>query len=239
MRRLILVIPFVLGCAGLCSVGLWQLDRAQEKRARFADYSARIAAAPLDIDALPSATGLDDQRWRRARLSGHYLDRHVVLDNRIAAGQAGYEVLTPFATPAGRVILVDRGWIPLSGSRDAVPDVFAPADTLEIDGFLGGEPVVGIQLGADSLAAELLAPGVFRVQRVDLAALAPLLAAELWSAILYLDTDAGGALRVDWPLPGDGSARHTAYAVLWFVMAAVLATIGVRNLKRARPADHV
>jgi cytochrome oxidase assembly protein ShyY1 len=52
--------------------------------------------------------------------------------------------------------------------------------------------------------------------------------------VLYLDAGQPGALVIARIPPGDDSARHTAYAVQWFAMAAVLAGIGVWNLRRAR-----
>lgn len=232
MRRAVLVVLFVLGCAGLSSLGLWQLGRAEEKRDRHADYLARSAAAPLDVDALAAGAPQNDLRWRRARLSGYYEPRHVVLDNRTQNGRTGYEVLTLFATLGGRAVLVDRGWIPLGASRDTAPDVLAPADPLVIEGFLGAEPVVGITLGDSSGAAELLAPDLYRVQKVDLAALTELLGVDLLPAVLYLDAGQAGALEVAWSQPGDGSSKHMAYAVQWFAMALVLAAIGLYNARR-------
>lgn len=234
MRQFVLILLFVFGCAGLSGLGLWQVSRAQEKRVRYAAFEARVAAAPLDIDALPANAPLAGQRWRRAQLSGHYLPRHVVLDNRIQGGRTGYEVLTAFETAGGRTVMVDRGWIPLGANRDTLPDVLAPADTLVLEGFLGGEPVVGIELSDDALGAELLAPDLYRVQQVSLAALEPLLQTTIWPAVLYLDAQSAGALDVAWPVPGDGSSKHMAYAVQWFAMAAVLAAIGMHNASRRR-----
>jgi surfeit locus 1 family protein len=232
MRRIVLVLLFVFACAGLSHLGFWQLDRAKQKRARFAEYQQNIAAPALDLDTLSADSGLDEQRWRRAQMRGHYLDRHVILDNRSLDGQVGYEVMTLFATAAGRMVIVNRGWIPLNGSRTALPDVLAPADPLVLSGFLGGEPIVGIDFGDEALSAELLAPNLFRVQRVELAALARTFEIDLWPAILYLDATSAGALKVAWPVPGDGSSKHMAYAVQWFAMAAVLAALGIRGLKR-------
>ena len=36
---------------------------------------------------------------------------------------AGYEVLTPLHAPRRTTLLVDRGWVPFSGSRAQLPDV--------------------------------------------------------------------------------------------------------------------
>lgn len=227
MARLLAILLFASGTAGLAGLGLWQLDRAAHKRERHAGYVARQSAAPLDFATLPADSRLAELEWRQVRARGHYLDRHVLLDNRLLQGRAGYEVLTPFATDDGRVVLIARGWVPLGASRDAAPDVLAPAEALTVHGHFGDVPVSGIELAGETRQAELMAPEIIRVQRVLLEALAPLLEVRLWPAVLYLAPDAPGAFAVAWPAPGDGSAKHTAYAVQWFAMAAVLGGIGL------------
>lgn len=234
--RVALTLLLVAACAGLTSLGFWQLHRAHQKQTRHQAFAERQAAAPLAFETIAPRTALSDSLWRRTTVSGHYLDQHVVLDNRINQGQPGYEILTPFRSDAGVTVLVDRGWVPLPDDRNTIPDVLAPADPTTISGYIGPEPTVGIDLEASASQAEIMSPQVFRVQRVKLAGVEALLDTPLWPSIVYLDGNALGALTVNWQLPGDGSARNRSYAVQWFAMAAVLAGIGLWNLygKRRR-----
>ncbi|MCB1747210.1 MAG: SURF1 family protein [Gammaproteobacteria bacterium] len=234
LRTVMTVATFVLGFALLCSLGLWQLSRAAEKQARYAAFVARLEAPAVNVDDLDTADPAASHAWQRVRLRGHYRDLHVLLDNRVQAGRVGYDVLSPFVTEGGRTVLIDRGWIPLEGSRETVPDLVAPADPFTLSGFIGEPPVVGVELNAAAATAEWLAPRIVRVQRVEPAGIGELFGLETWPAVVYLDADAPGALAVDWPVPGDGSARHRAYAVQWFAMAAVLATIGIALAYRKR-----
>lgn len=236
IRRFLLVGAFALACAGLCSLGLWQLSRAEAKRLRFESFAERREAPAVDIDAIGYEASAMDYYWRPVLLRGHYAETHVLLDNRVRNTQAGYEVLTPFRTDGGRTVLVNRGWVALPASREAAPDVIAPADPFVIRGYVGPPPVVGVDMGGDGAQPEWLAPRLVRVQRVDFAALAAVIHDAPWPAVVYLDHEAPGALDAVWPVPGDGSARHTAYAVQWFTMAAVLAIIGLWNWRR-RPPD--
>ncbi len=60
----------------------------------------------------------------RISLSGTFIhDQQFLLDNRSHQGRPGWEVLTPLALDDGRLILVNRGWIPFSGDRTRLPDV--------------------------------------------------------------------------------------------------------------------
>jgi surfeit locus 1 family protein len=232
MRRVAPVSIFIVGFALLCSLGFWQLNRAEEKRVRHATFTERSGSAPLPFELIAPHAPPVDYLWRRTTLTGRYLETQVLLDNRIYKGRAGYEVMTPFESEGGRTILVNRGWIPLEGRRDVVPDVQAPVQSVTLSGYLGAEPVVGITLPGQGDAIERLSPTVFRVQRASPAKIAEVLGIELWPAVVYLGEGSVGALTVDWAPPGDGSARHSAYAVQWFAMAGVVVVFGLWFLSR-------
>ena len=212
-------------------------SRAAEKRDRHAAYGERHAAPVVDFDDLACAAGPAEQYWRRFELHGHYRELDILLDNRVRNAVAGYEVLTPFVTAGGHTVLVNRGWVPLPGSRAAVPDVLAPADPFVLRTYAAPPPATGVAMNASAHASEWLAPRVVRIQHVDFGQLASVVEATPYPAVFYLEDAAPGALDTAWPVPGDGAARHTAYAVQWFSMAAVLALIGLWNWRRSARDD--
>jgi cytochrome oxidase assembly protein ShyY1 len=62
--------------------------------------------------------------WHPVRLHGSYLpDEQVLVRNRPHGGTSAFEVLVPFRNEDGRIIVVDRGWVPPGNgdSPDAVP----------------------------------------------------------------------------------------------------------------------
>ena len=104
----------VLVCGGL---GVWQLERLQWKRALIAQRETAMAAAPV----LPPGTLAEalQMEFRRVTAEGVFLHEGEIL--RIAPGPtggSGFEVLTPLRQADGRVIFVDRGFIP-TDLRDA------------------------------------------------------------------------------------------------------------------------
>src|SRR5262249_28013357 len=75
----------------------------------------------------PGAATPETAQWRRVTATGNYDSTHEVLvRNRTADGEVGFEVVTPLVLADGSAVLVDRGWIPASpGGRAAAPE--APA----------------------------------------------------------------------------------------------------------------
>ena len=66
-------------------------------------------------------------RYQHVRAEGRYEpERQVLLDNMPSqAGFPGFRVLTPFRREGSeRLLLVDRGWVPLGATRQDLPPVF-------------------------------------------------------------------------------------------------------------------
>jgi len=205
----------------LVSLGFWQLDRAEQKRALLAQYSGGRDHVVMQLEAgLKSAAGLN---YRSAVVTGHYDAAHqFLLDNRTHAGRAGYQVLTPFMIRAsGTAVLVNRGWIPLGESRDRLPQVPVPEDARSISGRLK-IPSRVLVLGKE----EPRRGWPWRIQRVRLDVLSRELGRPLLPVVLLLDAEQNdGYVRAWRPLVGFGPERSVGYAVQWFGLATVLLII--------------
>ena len=114
-----------------------------------------------------------------------------------------------------------------------------PTQVVEIVGYFGPPPVVGINFSDDrSSGLERLSPEIFRAQRVDFSTLrSEIEISSLMSTVFYLDEAEIGALKVARKLPGSGAEKHEAYATQWFSMAFVLAFIGLWNSFRKKDHD--
>ena len=62
----------------LVRLGLWQLDRAQEKRLLYAQYTAVAHASALRVETTSSAE-LTKQLWRPVTVTGQYLPKSLLL----------------------------------------------------------------------------------------------------------------------------------------------------------------
>ncbi|MGH8253172.1 MAG: SURF1 family protein [Steroidobacteraceae bacterium] len=207
-------------------LGRWQWHRAAEKRALAAEFEAGVAAG---------ATGLGERaltavpRYAQLRVRGHYDGaRQFLLDNISRDGAVGYEVLTPFVLEDGRILVVNRGWLPLPGGRrDRLPDVTIPPPATsapalaEITGRLDKLPVAALAIGRAPPDAGPSWPK--RTSFPSAAQLGAALKAPIEDGQLLLSAAEPMGYRRDWPLSANGFApsRHVAYALQWWSFGAL------------------
>lgn len=112
---------FVLVGTALCiRLGIWQLDRLEQRQEFNRQFESMRSMSTLDLNQeQPGA--IAQMEWRRVSVQGEFdFANQVVLRNQYYGSEYGYHLLTPLLFEAGAV-LVDRGWIPADGnstSRD-------------------------------------------------------------------------------------------------------------------------
>ena len=107
----------------MVNLGFWQLRRLDFKRERADTIAARIDLAPVPLDTLvPLSLAATDQapadaEWRSIVADGHYLpDAEFIVVNRSQDGLAGDMTVTPLQMDDGRILLVERGFVPVGGA---------------------------------------------------------------------------------------------------------------------------
>lgn len=233
-RHGVVVMAALAGVAAAVSLGLWQLDRADQKKAMQRAIDERGRMAPLSTAALPPA----DQppapalEHRRAALAGRWDTAHTVyLDNRVMDGRTGFYVVTPLQLEGRRdAILVQRGWGPRNAAqREALPPVSTATGDVRIEGRLESAVSRAYALGRDAETGPIR-------QNVDLAAFQAETGLRLLPLVL-LQTEpdrvdgaqagqppvppADGLLR-HWPPPAVDLHKHYGYAFQWFALAALI-----------------
>ncbi len=226
-RSVVVHTAFVLISALLLSLGLWQLNRAEEKRALLASEAFAAAAPAVGLDSVLADVGLAAKRYTRVTITGVWMPQNQLLwDNRIADGQAGYEVITPFKTESGTVVLVNRGWVPVGPSRALLPEVSLPGAeaSFTLQGVVT-RPSKGLASGP---AVETSGVWPKRVQFMDYAAFASALQLDLVPALIQARLK-DEPVRESWQLLGNweptesfGPSRHLGYAVQWFALLLTL-----------------
>jgi surfeit locus 1 family protein len=228
----------LLMLALLVWAGLWQLDRAEEKRALAAEQAYRGAKSAIVL--LPGL--LDDAnharlRHRQSSALGQYRgDTQYLLDNRTHAHVAGYHVLTPFRLQGSNVhVLVNRGWLPVGPDRRRLPDLSVNPQQLTVQGMIVDPPAPGLALGASGYD-EGGWPKV--IQRVDFARIQEQLDSPLLPFMVRLSAASEHGYERDWKVQtGLSPQRHVGYAVQWFALAAALLALSVWVAVKRAPAN--
>lgn len=217
----------VVSLAILIGLGTWQVQRLFWKEGEIEKRQTRVSAPAVPLpESFPDPAQME---FTRVRLEGRFLhDQEFHLGARTDNGRVGYHIVTPFALTDGRVVLVDRGWVP-ENRRDPITRVEGQIEgPMTIEGLLrtGGwkgfdfarppnkpEERFYFWLDLPVMAQTLVEAGVSE---------APVITE------VYVDAVAsevpgglpvGGQTRVN--LPND----HLEYAITWYAFAVILAVI--------------
>ena len=208
--------------AFLVSLGFWQLERADDKRS----IEASIKQANTgSVELIKKEEGLQSKEYYEVRLQGKYLsDKQFIYDNQIVDQVSGYYVLTPYALEGqSKAILINRGFIPWNGRRDKLADIVIGQETREIKVQIS-KPIKRMELKPSEVGIQFPA----LIQSIDLQDMADRAKVDFSSVIGLLDSSASNGFIRKWE-PYTGSIeKHIGYAVQWFLMALVLAIIGIR-----------
>jgi surfeit locus 1 family protein len=214
----------LLLAAAMASLGVWQLNRLQERRAENAVIRERLAQPPLDLNANP---GLQPPEYSPAQATGTYdFAAEIILRNRTHLDAPGFHVLTPLRL-AGRdeAVLVNRGWIPYTEAEPALRAAFqAPAGPVTVAGIArASQPRSRPFLPADPT----LSPEMPRLDAwfwVDLDQIQQQLPYPLLPFYLEAAPAPEGATQL--PISGYtvdlSEGAHFTYAIQWFAFTAIL-----------------
>ncbi len=204
----------------LATLGYWQMQRAREKQVLFNAVAAATHAPVQQVTSLPHSP-LPQHAWADGRFDRHFF----LLDNRVAGGRAGYELLAPLRLADGRAVLINRGWLPPGPDRAHPPTAALPATTVRVQGLALIPAAPAFTLSA----REAMTAGWPKVvQTAQPATLASALGYPLLPVVIYPDGSAVAAHELA-ALHTFGPGRHRAYAVQWFVMAALLLLFYLRH----------
>lgn len=201
----------------LLTLGGWQLSRGltkvelnedAERPQAMQDWSATLApqiTPPLTV-----------------QLRGRYRPEPLLLlDNQSHARKPGVHVWAVFEPASGPLVIVNQGWLPWHGGRDALPDVPPVSDARELEGLWRPLPRAGIALAQAPCAPVTRSPALVLYPTAE--TLACLLEEPVADGMLLLAPDARHPGVREWSLTAAVPAtRHFGYAAQWFMFSAVL-----------------
>ncbi|MET0734614.1 MAG: SURF1 family protein [Microbacterium sp.] len=232
-------IVFAIACGFLSN---WQFSRNAGRAAQLELVAQNYDAAPVALDAIiaPGATLAAADEWRPVALDGQYLPaEQVLVRNRPHGGTAAFEVLVPFRLDDGRVLLIDRGWVP-PGEDQPLPDVVpAPPEgaTTVIARLRPAEPLPSSGRSAPegqvpSINPPLIADTILTDVAADL---------ELSAYGVMVSEDPAPATRpAAFAVPSEDPGPYLSYAIQWIlfaVMGFVFIGYVIRTERRHRRED--
>jgi cytochrome oxidase assembly protein ShyY1 len=238
-RRGLSLLTFATVMAVACVLlGLWQLDRYQQRGERNEAIRSALESEPAPLDAvLDGATTPEEVRgdvqWRTVTVRGTFdSTAELVLRLRSVQGQSGVHALAPLVLDDGTAVLVDRGFAATATRSTTEVAVPPPVDgVVELTGRVRlSESGQGSGLDVDSSPPS--------IRFVDLADLDTTLADDL--APVWLERieqrPAEESDLVAIPPPRLSAGPSLIYAVQWFLFG-VVAVVGFVLLARKDSAE--
>ncbi len=219
-RPAIVLLAAVLAAAGTARLGLWQLDRADQKNRLHDAQQRQRLLPPIQQSALArevAATAL--QLHRAVVLKGHWLPAQTVyLENRQMNDQPGFYAVTPLRLDDGSAVLVQRGWVPrdlMDRTRIVLPPL--PDGAVQVQGHIALSPGRLYDFAG-------AASGPIR-QNLDIAAFAHETGLPLRPLTVVQDDGPvapADGLKRQWPQPAADVSKHYGYAFQWFALCALI-----------------
>ncbi len=220
VRRDVIGLVLALSAAVVCvRLGIWQLARLGQRRARNAVVLAARRRPPVELSGRVAAESLVG---RRVHARGVYdYERERLWRPKAFADAPGVDLVTPLRLADGTSVLVDRGWAPSPDAYHIVALLYREADTADVTGLALAAPrghgdVDPARL-RDSLPYPLLP---FVVQ------LLPSPTAAGSSAVLP------PAAPRRWPAPELDDGPHLSYAIQWFSFALIIVIGSIALLRK-------
>lgn len=216
----LVALPILLG------LGFWQLERLAWKETLIASINESLGKEPVPLEQPAEAwKQLGHEEYRPVSVSGHF--RHGD-ERRLFAVDAegpGWHIYTPFETDGGKILFVNRGFVPEEFKEPAARAAGQIEGRVTVRGLVRKAGVKG-----------WFEPDADRTRNVwywrDLDGMAASLgSAEDRARVLpfFVDATAEPANPGGWPKGGvtrlDIPNRHLEYALTWFGLAATLLAV--------------
>ncbi|PTP33076.1 SURF1 family protein [Vibrio splendidus] len=254
----IAVVLTVVSVGILIKLGLWQLERGNEKLRYEQQLSERAQQSPRSLDAVISESkGSRTQAQGSSELpslNGLRVDVEletpsglvVLLDNQINQGTVGYVIYMlgevrfkdeNNSLVAEKQLLIDLGFVAASNDRRELPQLGNITLPTNMSGRLYTRSVnpLSHELGLENTTPK-------RIQNINITALSEYTGQDVFPFVFQPQSLESWPYELLWRPTAMKSEKHFGYSFQWFVMAAVLLflmlLIGYRYLKATPTTEN-
>lgn len=207
----------------------WQFSRREERVERINQVQANYDQTVVPYSSLDFENDMAALEWRPVKVSGRYLpESAVVVRNRPLSGRAGFLQLIPFQLEDGRILAVERGWIPAGNP------ITAPAANPLPDNQVR-ELVLRIRAAEPSLGRGSVPGQLASITPSELSGLDPAALISSHYGRLVSETPSSNQLPMAMPKPSLDEGNHLSYALQWVLfglMAFGAFVWAIRNERR-------
>lgn len=229
--QLAILSAVAVAITGLILLGNWQMRRLDWKLALIERIETRVGAAPIDAPSRAewSSVNRQDHEYLRVSLRGRFLNQHQTLVHALTERGGGYWVLTPLLIPAGDIVLINRGYVPLEAREAIESGAYAVPGETRVTGLLRIDEPGGIPLRSNE-------PEAGRWYSRDVQAIAR--AHGLSGVAPYFIDAQNGAENEGLPIAGmtrlEFRNAHLVYALTWYGLAILLLVMTLYAVHRER-----
>jgi surfeit locus 1 family protein len=255
-RRYIAITLLVIAAmAVMARLGVWQLDRREQRIARNADLAAKLEAPPISLNAAAAAAAWplpEDRTAVRnlpAEAAGEYdFSNQLLLVQQNYREMPGAHLVVPLVLEGGsQAVLVDRGWVPFddvqSGRWQQYDDQRGP---VTISGRVQPSQILPGQT-AEQAGSNPTSPQQPEAEwyRIDIDAIQAQLPYRLLPVYLLEAPGPEGNIALPYRIEPEvdlSEGPHLGYALQWFAFAIVAGVVyiaAVRSrLRKAHSAEE-
>lgn len=220
----------IAAVAVMIRLGIWQLDRLDQRRAFNVRVQTQLDQPVLDLNNYVQSKMVGQElgimEYRDVEVTGEYdPSGQVVLRNQVWDNLHGVHLLTPLKVAGSdQTVLVDRGWVPFEDFTNGKLDKYDEPGQVKIHGVIRTsqtKPEVGGQI--DQIPGpgneKLLGWNVVNVQGIESQLSYPLLPVYIHASPEPSRTTLPYRSEIELELT---EGPHMGYAIQWFIFAAIL-----------------
>jgi len=191
-------------------LGLWQLERAEDKLAIQSDFESQVSENYVDINSLTSKPTM----YKKIYADVSFIEPYFLLDNIVYKRKAGYYVISPFLIN-NKALLVNRGWVD-NYSRQKNPIINTPKEDIRINVYVK-YPMQLLELGSENITPQ----EPYITQNININQISKIIKKEIYPFIINLNENNKFSYRHIKEKNENKHLKHYMYAGQWFLFTMI------------------
>lgn len=204
------------------SLGVWQVNRANEKIEILENYDKLLLSTPLALDN-------DHKNWQPVKTSGTFEDFIIYEDNAILDGKAGYKIYHLFKNSDNSYIFIHRGFVERNRIKNNLPEVEVPEGIKNLEGKV-------LKRTNNAFIQNIQESDSRIIQEFDLSYLkerhSSLKNKEIYEYLFNLQAENEMKFSAIEKPVNMSSSKHIGYAIQWFGLCAALIILTIYAYRR-------